>query len=86
MRVRNVTSVIAVALLALLVVAVLVSLLDTNRGSVRMLDMLREPSIYLAAGLAIVGIVLARDRRWLVLGLATLAIGINLFKYVQSRV
>ena len=45
MRVRNVTSVIAVALLALLVVAVLVSLLDTNRGSVRMLDMLREPSI-----------------------------------------
>lgn len=80
MRVRNVASVIAVALLALLVVAVLVSLLDTNRGSVRMLDMLREPSIYLAAGLAIVGIVLARDRRWLVLGLATLVIGINLFR------
>ena len=44
---------IVIGLLVLLVGTALISLLDTNRGSVRMLDMVREPSVYLAAALAV---------------------------------
>ena len=53
-RSRTIGARLVIGLLALLAVAALISLLDTNRGSVRMLDMLREPSVYLAAALAVV--------------------------------
>ena len=69
-----------IVLLALLVLAALLSLIETNRGSVRMLDMLREPSIYLAVILAVLGVFLAEKRKALVLGLAALTIGINLWR------
>ena len=49
---------IVIGLLVLLVGTALISLLDTNRGSVRMLDMVREPSVYLAAALAVLGVIL----------------------------
>ena len=56
-RSRTIGARLVVGLLALLAIAALISLLDTNRGSVRMLDMLREPSVYLAAALAVVGLI-----------------------------
>lgn len=80
MKIAKIAAKAIIVLLALLVLAALVSLIDTSRGSVRMLDMLREPSIYLAAVLAVLGLVLADRRKALVLGLAALAIGINLWR------
>jgi endonuclease/exonuclease/phosphatase (EEP) superfamily protein YafD len=71
---------IVIGLLVLLVGTALISLLDTNRGSVRMLDMVREPSVYLAAALAVVGVILARSRAVVVVGLAAIAIGINMWR------
>ena len=41
-RSRTIGTRLVIGLLALLAIAALISLLDTNRGSVRMLDMLRE--------------------------------------------
>ena len=71
---------IVIGLLVLLVGTALISLLDTNRGSVRMLDMVREPSVYLAAALAVLGVILARSRAVVVVGLAAIAIGINMWR------
>ena len=78
-RSRTIGARLLIGLLALLAIAALISLLDTNRGSVRMLDMLREPSVYLAAALAVVGLILSR-RRAVVLGLAAITIGINMWR------
>ena len=65
---------------ALKLVASLVSLIPTNRGIVRMLDFVREPSIYLSIVLIVLAILLARRWRWVIVGLLGLAIAINLYR------
>jgi endonuclease/exonuclease/phosphatase (EEP) superfamily protein YafD len=64
----------------LLLLATLVSLLDTNRGIVRMLDFVRQPVIYLAGALAVLALFLARPRRLLTIGLLLAVIGINFWR------
>lgn len=71
---------ILLALAALKLGATLVSLIDTNRGVVRMLDFVREPSICLAAILAVLAVLLAREHRWLILALLSLSAAINLYR------
>ena len=80
MTMRSVAGKFVIGALVVLVLLALVSLWGTNRGAVRLLDTLREPSIYLAALLGVVGVFLVRSRVWLVVGLAVLAIGINLWR------
>ena len=80
MTAKTITGKIVLGALAVLATAALISLWGTNRGTVRLLDMLREPMIYIAAGLAVLGLFLARSRIALVLGLAALVIGINLWR------
>ncbi|WP_168157326.1 endonuclease/exonuclease/phosphatase family protein [Erythrobacter sp. QSSC1-22B] len=71
---------ILLALAALLLLATLVSLIGTNRGVVRMLDFVREPTIYLAALLAVLALFLARPRRLLVIGMLVVTIAVNLWR------
>ena len=68
------------ALSIILLIASLVSLLNTNRGLVRMLDFIREPLIYVAALLAMIALFFAGSRRLLVVGLLILAALINLYR------
>ena len=68
------------AILALLLILSLVSLYDTNRGAVRMLDFLREPMMILAGIFGIAAIFLARPRWITALLLAFVTIGINLWR------
>lgn len=71
---------VILVLLVILLAATLVSLWGTNRGSVRMLDMMREPMIYLAALLGTIALFMARARKWIALGLAAGVIAINLWR------
>ncbi|RJY09750.1 endonuclease/exonuclease/phosphatase family protein [Aurantiacibacter aquimixticola] len=68
------------ALAVILLLATLISLVDTNRGVVRMLDTMREPMIYLAAIVAALGLMFARSARWLVLAMTGATIAINLWR------
>lgn len=63
-----------------MVLASIVSLLNTNRGLVRMLDFVREPAIYLAAVLAVGALLLKGMQRWIVIGVLILAAAINLYR------
>lgn len=80
MRTRSIAGKAIIGLLALLAVAAIISLWGTNRGAVRVLDTLREPTIYLAAILVVAGIFLARSKVVWVLALGALVIGINLWR------
>ena len=80
MKTRSIAGKAVIGLLALLAIAAIISLWDTNRGAVRVLDTLREPTIYLAAILVVVGIFLARSKAVWVLALGALVIGINLWR------
>tara|TARA_R110002072_G_scaffold242564_11_gene401435 strand:+ start:5792 stop:6859 length:1068 start_codon:yes stop_codon:yes gene_type:complete len=71
---------ILLALAAILLVATLVSLIGTNRGVIRVLDFVREPTIYLAALLAVLALFWARPRRLLVIGMLVATIAINLWR------
>ena len=71
---------VIIGLLLLLLVASLVSLWGTNRGSVRLLDMMREPMIYLASLLFIAALFLARPRIWVAAGIGALVVAINLWR------
>ncbi len=71
---------ILLVLAAILLVATLVSLIGTNRGVVRVLDFVREPTIYLAALLAVLALFLARPRRLLVIAMLVATIAINLWR------
>ncbi|WP_128891695.1 endonuclease/exonuclease/phosphatase family protein [Erythrobacter sp. HKB08] len=80
MNFRKILFGLVFGLLALMLVASLVSLIDTNRGIVRMLDFVREPMIYLAVLLGVVAIFAVAGRRIIAAGLAVLVIGINLWR------
>ncbi|MEP2236599.1 MAG: endonuclease/exonuclease/phosphatase family protein [Alteripontixanthobacter sp.] len=71
---------ILLALAALLLLLTLISLVPSNRGFIRMLDFVREPAIFLSAGLIVAALFFARPRRLLVIGVLALAIAINLFR------
>ncbi|MDG5752277.1 endonuclease/exonuclease/phosphatase family protein [Qipengyuania sp. XHP0211] len=80
MTMRSVAGKIVIGALAVLLIAALVSLWGTNRGAVRLLDTLREPSIYLAAALVVLGLFVARSKMALVVALGLISIGINLWR------
>lgn len=63
-----------------LLLATLVSLIESNRGLIRMLDFVREPVIYLAAVLMVLALFAARPRRALTIALLAAVIGINLWR------
>lgn len=71
---------ILLGLAVLLLAGALVSLMQSNRGIVRMLDFVREPSIYLAAILAILALFFAGPRRVLVIAVLLASAGINLYR------
>lgn len=71
---------ILLVLAVIMLAAALVSLIHTNSGIVRMLDFVREPSIYLAALLAILALIFAGSGRWLVIGVLLASAGINLYR------
>lgn len=71
---------VLLALAIVMLLATLVSLTDTNRGIVRILDFVREPVIYAAAILLVLAIFLARPRRVIVAGLFALTILVNLWR------
>ncbi len=80
MKTLSVAGKILLTLAAFKLLATLVSLIDTNRGMVRMLDFVREPSIYLAALLAVLALFFARPKLWTILGMLALSAGINFFR------
>ena len=55
----------------------LISLWPTNRGIVRVLDFVREPSIYLAAGLGVLALFFAGRGKWLAIGLLGISAVLN---------
>lgn len=70
-------------LLALAIVQFLatsISLYPTNRGIVRLLDFVREPSIYISGLLVVLALFVARPVRWFVIAIAVLSAVINLFR------
>ena len=60
--------------------ATIVSLLDTNRGIVRILDFVREPSIYLSALLGVLALIVNKKRSWPTLLVLAVSAGINLWR------
>ena len=73
-------SALAKVLLAVAVVKLgltLVSLIETNRGLVRILDFVREPSIYLSALLALIALFFAKKGRWIIIGVLAVSAAIN---------
>ena len=65
---------------SLKLLATLVSLVPTNRGIVRILDFVREPSIYLSIVLIVLAILFAKRWRWPVVAILAVAIAINLYR------
>ncbi|MDG6079249.1 hypothetical protein E3U23_08590 [Erythrobacter litoralis] len=66
-----------VALGLVMTALALVSLWPTNRGLVRVLDFVREPSIYLAALLGVLALFFAGRGKWLAIGLFGTAALVN---------
>ncbi|MGB3166962.1 MAG: endonuclease/exonuclease/phosphatase family protein [Alteraurantiacibacter sp.] len=77
---RNAAGAILLALAAIVLLATLVSLADTNRGIVRMIDFIREPLIYLAAILVFGAILLGGRFRIATICALVLASAINLWR------
>lgn len=77
---RRVAGWILLVLAALMLVAALVSLIHTNAGAVRMIDVLREPLIYLAWVLAVISLFVARKQRVLILSLLLASAAIHFFR------
>lgn len=77
---RHWPSTILLALALIQLLATFISLVQTNRGLVRILDFVREPSIYLSALFVIIAVLLAKQHRWLIVGLAVLSAAINLYR------
>lgn len=67
-------------LAALMLAAALVSLIHTNAGAVRLLDVLREPLIYLAMVLAVISFFVAGKQRVLVLSLLLASAAIHFYR------
>lgn len=77
---RHVAQWILLVLGALLLAAALVSLINTNAGAVRLLDVIREPLIYLAVLLAVISLFLAGRQRVLVLSLLLASAAIHFYR------
>ncbi len=77
---RHVARWILLVVAALLLAAALVSLINTNFGAVRMLDVLREPLIYLAVVLAVISLFLAGKQRMLFLSLLLASAVIHFYR------
>ncbi len=65
---------------ALLLAAVLVSLVPSDAWFIRTVDLVREPLIYLAALLLIVVLFVGSSWRWATIGLLALTIGLNIWR------
>ncbi|WP_198045832.1 endonuclease/exonuclease/phosphatase family protein [Novosphingobium aquimarinum] len=66
------------ALSALALALVLISLVHTNAGFIRVLDFVREPALYGLAALALLALLTLRKWRWLIAAGFVLAAGIEL--------
>lgn len=66
-----------VALGAVMAILAAVSLWPTNRGIVRVLDFVREPSIFLAAGIALLALLFAGRAKWIAIGLLAVSVLVN---------
>lgn len=64
----------------LLLAATLASLIESNRGLVRVLDFVRQSSIYLSAILAVLALIFAGRLRWLVVAILALSAALNLYR------
>lgn len=73
-------SLILAVLAAIMLVASLVSLIPSNRGAIRMLDMVRQPTLYLAALFAVLSLFAAKRWRWWLVGSFALVAAIQLWR------
>lgn len=65
---------------ALMLVAVLISLIPSDQWFIRTVDLVREPMSYLAAILLLVGLFINSPLRWVTVGALVLVIAINLWR------
>lgn len=64
----------------ILLLTALVSLLPSDEGGIRMLDVMREPSIYLSAAVAVLALIFARGGRTIIIAMSLAAIAIDLWR------